>query len=280
MDLSVFLAVLAAAFLHASWNAIIKGAGDPFYTVSHTAFAAAVISSVFLPFVSFPKAEAWPWLVASAILHMGYRLSLIQMYRAGDLAQVYPIARGAAPFLTAITAAVAIGERLTPLGYVGIAALALGVLLLSLKGSRLGSLDSRAAGFALLTSLWISGYSFVDGYGARVNGSGPSFAIWMFFVNAVTMIPVALAIGGREVIATLRSGWRTAFAITAISELAYFIAIWAMTIAPIALVAALRETSVLFAALIAAVFLKEPLTPWRILAGLTIVAGVIALRLA
>jgi drug/metabolite transporter (DMT)-like permease len=279
MDAFVFIAVLAAALLHASWNAWLKGGGDPFLSVSHTAMMAALVSGSLLPFVAFPIAAAWPWLIASAVLHTGYRFALIQMYRAGDLAQVYPIARGAAPLMTASVTALAIGEQLTVNGYAGIGLLTTGVFLLSLKGGRLGGLDRRAAGAALLTSLWITGYSFVDGYGARVNGSGPSFAIWMFFINAVVMIPIVLVMRGREVLSSFKTGWPMALGITVMSETAYFIAIWAMTKAPIALVAALRETSVFFAAVLAVVFLKEPLTRWRLLAALIIVFGAGMMRL-
>ena len=279
MDAFVFSAVLGAALLHASWNALLKGGGDPFLAVSHTAIMAVIVAGLLLPFVSLPIAAAWPWLMASAILHTGYRFSLVRMYRAGDLAQVYPIARGAAPLMTATITAVAIGERLTVYGYAGIALLTTGVFVLSLKGNRLGGLDRHAAGHALLTSLWITAYSFVDGYGARVNGSGPSFAIWMFFINGATMIPIALYLRGSEVVSSLKTGWRLALGITVMAETAYFIAIWAMTKAPIALVAALRETSVFFAAVLAVVFLKEPLTRWRVMAAMIIVAGAGLMRL-
>lgn len=280
MDAVVFVAVLFAAALHAGWNTLLKGGGDPFLSVAHMTICATVVSFCLLPLVSFPVAAAWPWLMASAGLHMAYRFALIGMYRAGDLGQVYPIARGAAPLMTAAATLLLIGELLAPAGYFGIGMLALGVLLLSLKGSRLGSLDGRAVLLALLTACFTAGYSFVDGYGARVNGSGPSFAVWMFFVNAVTMLPVQMAMRGREVAATFKAGWRTALGATLISELAYLIAIWAMTKAPIALVAALRETSVLFASLLSVVVLKEPLSRWRIGAALIIVAGVMLLRLA
>lgn len=280
MDLSIFLAVLLAAALHAGWNTLLKSGGDPFLSIAHMTICAACVSALLLPLVSAPVAAAWPWLAASAAIHMAYRFALIGMYRAGDLGQVYPIARGAAPLLTAIITLVAIGERLSANGYLGIALLACGVVLGSLKGGRLGTLEPRAVSLALLTACFTAGYSFVDGYGARVNGSGPSFAIWMFFVNAVTMLPVQLAMRGREIAASFRSGWKLALGATLISELAYFIAIWAMTVAPIALVAALRETSVLFAALFSVLLLGEPLTRWRSLAALAIVAGMMMLRFA
>lgn len=278
MELHVFLAVLTAAALHACWNAIVKGGGDPFISTAHMTIWAVGLSTSLLAFVPFPKPETWLWLVLSAVLHGGYRAALIGMYRHGDLGLVYPIARGAAPLMTAIVTLVLIDERLRPAGYLGIACLALGVLLLSLRGGRLGGIEPKAVGLALLTATFITGYSFVDGHGARVNGSGPGFAIWMFFINSVTMLPVMMAMRGREIVATFPTRWRLALGATGMSELAYFIAIWAMTLAPIALVAALRETSVLFAAIIAVVVLGEPLTRWRFMAAAAIVAGAMLLR--
>lgn len=279
MDVFVFLAVLAAAALHAAWNAIVKGGGDPLLSIVHMGVCGLAFSTVGLAFVAVPNADAWPWLLLSVVLHLGYRVSLVAMYRAGDLGQVYPIARGAAPLLTAVATLFLLGERLGAYGYFGIAMLGVGVVLLSLKGGRLGGLDARAAGAALLTSLWISGYSFADGHGARLNGSGPSFALWLFFLNCLSAIALGLALRGRAALVSFPTYWRGAAGAALMSQLAYFIAIWAMTKAPIALVAALRETSVLFGALISVLFLHEPLTRWRVAAGVSIVVGAMAMRL-
>jgi drug/metabolite transporter (DMT)-like permease len=279
MDLHVFLAVLAAAALHAGWNALIKGSGDPFLTTAHMSMCVLLAITPLLLMVSVPIAAAWPWLVASAILHAAYRFSLIATYRAGDLAQVYPMARGAAPLATAVVTLALIGEALGWTGYLGIACLASGVAMLSLRGDRLGNLDARAAGLALLTALLISAYTFVDGFGARVAGSSASFALYMFVMSAATALPLQMGLRGREILASFRAGWRLSLGAVLMSEAAYFIAIWAMTRAPIVLVAALRETSVLFATLIAVVYLKEPATRWRIGAGPLVVAGVVLMRL-
>lgn len=280
MDIHVFLAVLAAAALHATWNAIVKGGGDPFLSMAHMTIWAVGLSTCLLAFVPFPRPEAWIWLALSAFLHGLYRAALIRMYRHGDLGLLYPIARGAAPLMTAVITLLLIDEHLSSAGYLGIVLLAAGVTVLSLRGSRVGGIDPIAVGLALLTAVFISSYSFVDGHGARVNGSGPGFAIWMFFVNSVSMVPIMLAIRGREVLATFPLRWKPALGATAMSELAYFIAIWAMTHAPIALVAALRETSVLFAAAISVFVLGEPLTRWRIAAAAIIVTGAMLMRVA
>lgn len=279
MDIAVFLAVLLAAALHAVWNAMVKGGGDPLLSITHMAMAGIVFAAAGLPFVPAPALAAWPWLLLSVILHTGYRLALVKMYSRGDMGQVYPIARGAAPFLTAIITFALIGEQLGLPGYTGIVLLGVGVALISLKGSRLGNLDTAAVSAALATSAWISAYSFADGHGARVNGSGPSFALWLFFLNCIANLSLGFYWRGREVWTAWTRQWPAAAGAAFMSQLAYFIAIWAMTRAPIALVAALRETSVLFAALISIVFLREPFTAWRALAAVSIVAGAMLMRL-
>jgi drug/metabolite transporter (DMT)-like permease len=280
MDLTIFLAVLGAALLHAGWNAVIKSGSDPFATVTHLSLFSGGIALLCLPLVSIPLPAAWPWLALSALVHTAYRLFLIQAYRTGDLVHVYPIARGAAPLMTAVATLLLIGESIGVAGFAGVSALCLGVFLMSLRGGRLAGFEPRAVGFALGSALSTAGYSLVDGIGARINGSGPSFALWMFVGNMLVMQALALATKGPAIYRDLRSTWPTAFGGGLMSMTAYFIVIWAMTKAPIALVAALRETSVLFAGLISMLVLKEPMTPWRATAALIIVAGVIMLRLA
>jgi len=280
VDLHIFMAVLVAAALHAGWNAHIKSGGDPFLNVAHMSLGACFVSGALLFTVDVPIAAAWPWVIASVVLHAGYRLALIAAYRSGDLGQVYPIARGTAPLMTAAITAYAIGERLSVRGYIGILLLAGGVFLMSLRGGRLGELNRRGVGFALQTSCWTAGYSFVDGYGARVNGSSASYIFWMFFLSALTMVATALVVRGPKELLTVRERWPSVLAAVCMSEAAYFIAVWAMTRAPIALVAALRETSVLFAAVLSVYMLGEPITRWRIAAGVLVVVGVIMMRLA
>lgn len=280
MDLSVFVAVLGAALLHAGWNAVVKAGGDPFATVTHLSLFSGLIALALLPLVSVPVAAAWPWLALSALIHTAYRLFLIQAYRTGDLVHVYPIARGAAPLITALAMLLLIGESIGVLGFAAVTALSLGVFLMSLRGGRLATFEGRAVGFALASALATAGYSLVDGVGARINGSGPSFALWMFVGNMLVMQVLALSLRGPAIYVPLRKTWPTSLGGGLMSMTAYFIVIWAMTKAPIALVAALRETSVLFAGLISMLLLKEPLTRWRAAAALVIVAGVIMLRLA
>lgn len=280
MEIYVFLAVMASAAMHAGWNALLKGRGDPFDGMARISAAGGVIAWIGVWFVKWPDTAVWPWIALSWGLHALYRYFLIAAYRAGDLTQVYPIARGTAPLMTAAGTALIIGETLTLTGYCGIAALATGVFLMSMKGSRDGGFELHAVAYALATSVTICGYSIVDGYGSRLNGSAPSFILWEMAGNSVIMAITALHVRGPAVYATLRTEWPSAAGAAIMSTTAYVIVAWAMTKAPIALVAALRETGVLFAALIGVALLGEPMTRWRWMAAAIIVSGVVMLRLS
>ena len=281
MDGFVFAAVLVAAACHAGWNAAIKRTLDPLATTTLISVGAALVSLVALPFVGLPDSDAWPWVIASVFIHLVYFAALIESYRAGDMGQVYPIARGSAPLMTAIMTTIFINERLGVLGWVGVVLLAAGVLLLSLRGGRdLQKLDSRAIGFALFTAVTICAYSVVDGIGARVSGLGKAntYTVALFVGMGPGMVAYALVRSGRGVLSTMAGYWLTGLAGGTLQLGSYGIAIWAMTLAPIAIVAALRETSVLFGALIAVVFLREPLRANRIVAALLIVGGLVLIR--
>jgi len=278
MEPFVFFAVLAAAALHAGWNAVVKVGLDRFSSVTLISVAAGAVSLAALPFVDVPRAEAWPWLIVSIVFHTGYNLFLIQAYRTGDLGQVYPIARGAAPLLVCI-AMFALGETLSPFATAGVALLTAGVLLMSMRGGRdLARIEAGPVGYALVTSVFIACYTLTDGLGARANGSPHGYAVWLFLLNGITMFTVLLAVRRGQGIVALKAFWLKGLAGGAMSIGAYWIVIWAMTAAPIALVAALRESSVLFAAAISVVILREPLSPWRIVSALVIVAGVVLAR--
>jgi drug/metabolite transporter (DMT)-like permease len=274
----VFLAVLFAALCHAGWNALIKVGLDPLSTTTLIAIGSAVVGLVCLPLAGMPAAAAWPWLIASAFIHLFYFAALIESYRTGDLGQVYPIARGSAPLMTAGAGVVFVGEHLSLASC--IVALAAGVLLLSARGGRtLAHVDRRAVGFALLTALTICTYSVVDGIGARASHNPQSYVLWLLVGNALLLVPYALWRDGRDVIPAMRRFWLRGLAGGALQTLSYGIALWAMTLAPIAIVASLRETSVLFGAVIAVVVLKEPFRLARIGAALLIVAGLVLIRL-
>jgi drug/metabolite transporter (DMT)-like permease len=279
MENFVFLAVLFAAACHAGWNALIKVGLDPLSTTTLISLGAGLVALALAPLVGMPAWAAWPWLIASVIVHLCYFASLIESYRTGDLGQVYPIARGSAPLMTAAATTVFIGEKLSLIGWTGILSLVAGVLLLSARGGReLAEIDRRAIGFALFTALTICAYSVVDGIGARLSANPNAYSLWLFIGIAVVMLPYAIYRDGPEVIPAMRRFWRRGLAGGALQLLSYGIAIWAMTAAPIAIVATLRETSVLFGAVIAVVLLKEPLRAARIVAACLIVCGLILIR--
>jgi len=276
----VFLAVLFAALCHAGWNALIKVGLDPLSTTTLISIGSGLVALALLPLVGTPAASAWPWLIASVAIHLVYFAALIEAYRTGDLGQVYPIARGAAPLMTATATTLFVGEKLSLIGWACIVALVAGVFLLSAHGGRdLVKIDRHAIGFALLTALTICTYSVVDGVGARLAGNPNAYSLSLFVGIAAVMVPYALYRDGRDVIPAMRSYWRRGFAGGALQVLSYGTVLWAMTVAPIAIVATLRETSVLFGAVIAVVVLKEPLRAVRIGAALLIVTGLVLIRL-
>jgi drug/metabolite transporter (DMT)-like permease len=277
----VFLAVLFAAACHAGWNALIKIGLDPLHTTTLIAVGSAIVGLICLPFAGMPALAAWPWLVGSALIHLLYFAALIESYRAGDLGLVYPIARGSAPLMTAVASTLFVSEHLTLMGWSGIVTLAPGVLLLSIRGGRgFAHFDRRAVGYALLTALTISAYSVTDGIGARLSLNPGSYVLWLLVANAIALVPYALWRDRGGVTVVVRRFWLRGLAGGALQVLSYGIALWAMTLAPIALVASLRETSVLFGAVIAVVVLKEPLQAARIGAAALIVVGLIMLRIS
>jgi len=280
METLVFIAVLFAAACHAGWNALIKVGLDPLSTTTLISVGSGIVALAFAPLVGTPASAAWPWLIASVVIHLVYFASLIESYRTGDLGQVYPIARGSAPLMTAAVTSIFVGEKLSALGWTGIVVLVGGVLLLSARGGRqLAEIDRRAIGFALFTALTICAYSVVDGIGARLSANPNAYSVWLFIGIAIVMVPYALYRDGRDVIPAMQRFWLRGVAGGALQVLSYGIAIWAMTAAPIAIVATLRETSVLFGAAIAVVILKEPLRAMRVVAACLIVCGLVLIRL-
>lgn len=280
MALEVFLTVLAAAAMHAGWNAFLKLRIEPFLAMTLVTAGAGVAGLPGLIAFGFPKLEAWPWLVASIVLHLGYYLALTQAYARADMSQMYPIARGGAPLITVLASLVLIGEGVSLIQGLGVAALGCGVMLISLLGRRKGaSFDAGALGFAGLTSLTISGYTLVDGIGARVAGDPHAYSAALFVIDGFPLLLFALWRRGLDGLAPMRPYLLQGLVGGAMSLGAYWIAIWAMTVAPIPLVAAVRESSVLFAALIATLILKEPVQWIRIVAALVIVGALVLMRL-
>jgi drug/metabolite transporter (DMT)-like permease len=281
VDLIVFLAVLAAALMHAGWNAVVRPGSDRVATKQQLSMTQSGLALILLPFVSAPAPAAWPWVAGASLLHTGYKLFLIRAYQHGDLSQVYPLARGAAPPMVALGGIVLLGEQLHPLGWLAVGAIATGVALMAFRGgANVGRLPAKALAYALVTACFVAAYTLADGAGARIAKSATAFAMWMFVGDGLAMLVYAVATRGPGGIARIvRPAWKSGLPAGALSLGSYWIALWAFTRAPVALVAALRETSVLFALLIATLLLKEQAGRWRIAAGLCIGAGVVLMRL-
>jgi drug/metabolite transporter (DMT)-like permease len=280
MELNVFLAVLFAAACHAGWNAMLKLRLEPLLALSLISAAAGLVMVVAIPFVPLPPPEAWRYIGASLAIHMVYYYALGEAYRTGDLGQVYPIARGAAPLMTALGAWHWHSEALGVYGWFGIATLATGIMILSLRGGGGATrFDARAVGFALLTALSISAYTLADGTGARIGDSAMPYIVWLFVLDGLMMLLFGLVYYRQRFVAEFSQSWKLIVGGGGLSAAAYAIAIWAMTQAPIALVAALRETSVLFAAVIGVVVLREPIRAIRIVAAVMVMGGMLLLRL-
>jgi len=272
--------VLAAAAMHAGWNAVIKIRLDRFASISLMTLATAVVSLPVLPFVAFPSAETWSWIGASLVFHTGYKYFLTRAYDSGDLAQAYPLARGSAPLLTTIGAIVLFREMPEAVAVGGIVLLSAGTFLMSLRGGSIDGLRSRAVFYALVTSLFITGYTLTDGMGARSADTALSYAAWLYIGDGIWSSIFCILLRGPGIVRVVLPEWKSALGAGFLSAAAYAIAMWAMTKAPIAVVAALRETSILFAMMLSVLMIGETLTRWRVAAALLIVGGVAALRLA
>ncbi len=281
MELSfgVTLAVLGAGFLHASWNALLKSSagGDALLDTTAVVAGSSLWGLIFVGLVAFPPLAAWPYIAASSVIHFGYYITLSQAYRTGDLSFAYPLMRGTAPLLVTILGAIVLRELPTAQMAGGIALISLGIVSIAFIQHRA---HSRAAvAWALANACMIAAYTLVDGAGARASDNAISYVTWLIFLEGIPFVVWVLARRGRPALAYLRGSLRVGVIGGGCSLAAYGIVLWAMTRAPIAAVAALRETSVLFAALLGTLWLKEGFG-WRRIAGAaSVVAGIAALKL-
>ncbi len=278
MTIGVFLAVLGAAFLHASWNALIKlGASKitGMLILTLVQGGAGLIIALSRP---WPDAQVWLWLLASGVFHSAYKLFLAYAYEQGDLSRVYPIARGAAPLMVVVISALFLADVILPWEYVGVFVLGLGILTMA-QGVFSSGESRRLIPLAIGSAMATAGYSLVDGLGARVSGDATAYVGWLFALDALFFTPICLALRGRAVLMADRRAWVMGSLAAGASYGAYAIAVWAMTVAPIALVAALRETSILFAVLIGWVWFGERLGVTKAIAAALIVGGVVLTRL-
>ncbi len=275
----VALLVLLSAAMHASWNFIVKASTDRFLDYTGLAVAAAFVAACALPFLPLPAPASWPWLGTTVFVHVGYYLLLMQAYRHADLSIAYPLMRGSAPVLVALAAPLA-GDTLTSGLLLGIALVATGIALPVGIGIRRGGISPTGIGYGFATAGVIALYTLIDGIGARYSGNAIAYTLWLFFLNAWLVFGVALWQRGRKALSHLRRRWQFSLLGSFLTMGSYGLVLWAMTIAPIPAIAALRETSVIFATILGAWLLREHMGLWRI-GGATLVAlGAIAIRLA
>lgn len=279
LTLGVTLAVLGAGLMHASWNALVKGGsgGDPLLDTSTIVAGSAACSFVLLPFLPLPLAAAWPMAVASMLVHFGYYLTLTEAYRAGDLSFAYPLMRGTAPLLVTLLGIVFLRELPGLQVAAGIVLICAGIFAIAFAQRHRH--PRVAVYWALGNASIIAVYTLIDGAGARASGNALAYVAWLSFLESILFLAWVRWYRGPAAVAYVRDRWRRGLVGGFFSVAAYGIVLWAMTRAPVAAVAALRETSVLFAALIGAVLLKEKLGLGRLAGAVGVVLGVAALKL-
>ena len=278
MTLGVFFAVLFAAFLHAGWNALIKLGTSKLTSMLILTLVQGSIGAAIATTRPLPVGGVWLWLIASGIFHAVYKLFLAFAYDNGDLSRVYPIARGAAPLMVMVIGAAILTDRIAPLEYAGIVTLGAGIILMARGVFRLDE-SRRLVPLALGSAMATAGYSLVDGLGARVSGDAVTYVAWLFVFDVAIMVPACLALRGPDVFSANRRAWTLGALASLGSYAAYAIAVWAMTQAPIALVTALRETSILFAMLIGWILFGESMDRGKAIAAALIIGGVVLTRL-
>lgn len=280
MTTTVFIAVIGAALLHAAWNALLKSSTDKTLTMGAVVIGHLPLAVVILPFVPTPSAESLPYLFVGIGLHFGYQIFLLNSYRFGDLSQVYPLARGSAPLIVALVSVAILGVQLNGREILAILIIGLGIISLTLVRRADGQRNGKAAVLALATGCFIASYSLVDGWGARLSGTSLGFYSWLAIGNGFLMI-IFLRLRSPGTLSALPSqGLRPLILGGSASFAAYALVTWAFTQAPIALVTALRETSIVFALLIGVFFLKERLDLAKVLSTFTTLFGAILLRSA
>lgn len=271
--------VLFGAALHATWNAIIKAGSDTLLDTILVTCGAASIAALALPFAPLPEKASWPYLAASVAIHFAYFTLVALAYRTGELSYAYPIMRGSAPPLTAVVAAVIVREPMSLGAWLGIALISAGILTLTGDSWRSGRLHFATCGFGLLNAIVIVAYTLVDGIGVRLSGNALSYILWLFVLIPFPLLGLVLLTRPRAFVTQLHTRWKPGFLGGVCTTSSYGLALWAMTLAPIALVAALRETSVIFATVFASLFLKERFGLVRYLAAGAVVAGAVAIKL-
>lgn len=278
MSLTVFVAVIGAAMLHASWNALLKSGGNKMMSMAAIVLGHVPLALIALIFVPMPSTQSLSYLVVGILLHAGYQFFLLKSYQTGDLTQVYPIARGSAPLMVTAFSVVILGVKLEPLQLFAILIIGIGIISLSLVRNSDGKRNSIATRLALITGLFIASYSLVDGLGARIAGTSLGFYSFLALGNGIVML-VYLLLKAPQTFGNIAREGRGIFVLGGgASFIAYGLVTWGFTQAPIALVTALRETSIVFALLIGVFFLKERLNLIKVCSTFFTLLGVVLLR--
>ena len=283
MSAVVVVSVVLAAVLHGGWNAIAKGIPDRLASSSLIGLSSLSVGGVGVLLVPGPSAASVPYLIASSVVQTVYLILLTASYRHGEFGQVYPLARGLSVLVVASFSAVVLGEILSLAQYVGLAVIVGGLLsLVFIRRDRFATPhNSRGVVLGCLTGVTIAAYTLLDGIGVRHSGNPLGYALWLFLVHGI-LLPltcVVLAPDRRRLQRNLRKHWLLGATGGIMSLVAYAIVVWAQNRAPLALVSALRETSVLFASIIGFLFFKEKFSVVRLLITLVVVIGVATLQL-
>jgi len=270
--------VLFAALLHASWNAMAKSGGTPEYSIASYQLLGAMVCLPFLFAIPLPLVESWPMILLSVIWHNFYYFTLAKSYRAGDLSQMYPLFRGLAPVLVAIGAAVFAHEWLSPGSMLGIGLISFGLISITLLGGQFGKISPLALRWGLATSVLIAAYTVTDGLGVRAAGNSLSYILWLFALEPIPICLILLLIDRDGWFGYMRNKPGKIVLGGLASSSAYGLVIFAMGLGSMAMVSSLRETSVIFAALIGTLVFRESFGRQRIFASVLVACGVILIR--
>ncbi len=283
MSGSVVLIVLFGAMLHASWNVIVKSGADKYLNAVMVCGGAGVLALIFIPFMPLPLAASWPFLIASTVLQIIYMFLVAAAYSSGDMSLAYPLMRGTPPLLVALASGPLIGEVLATTQWLAVGLISGGVLVMALGNlrrltGRPGT--SRTVMIALINALFIASYTLVDGVGVRASGNAISYTLWAFLFNAIPVVIWGAWKYGAFLLTTIRQRGHLAMIGGAGTLGSYGLALWAMTMAPVAMVAALRETSILFGVILSLILLREQISLQRLCGAMMIVGGTVLMRLA
>ena len=279
MESNVFLLVIFAAILHAIWNGMVKNFGDKVISVSAIVFGHVPMAIVVMLFLPLPTLESIPYIILSAIIHQGYQYNLISAYKVGDLTKVYPIARGTGPIVATIISIIFLGLLITKFQALSVVLICFGIIILGMF-SESSTKNNKAVIYSLATGFFIGMYSLTDGYGARISLSPLSFLGWSFILNAMIFPFTLKFMNHSNVFSRVFKEAKVVFWVGGtLSYIVYAIVVWAFTKAPIPLVAALRESGIIFSIVIGIFFLNEKISIYKVISIILIFLGVVGLKI-